>query len=50
MAYVCMWNDQNIIIYAIKISGFGFTPIASNGNRLVSSDSKFIGGEIDNPF
>ena len=35
---------------AIKISGFGFTPIASNGNRLVSSDSKFIGGEIDNPF
>ncbi len=27
---------------AIKISGFGFTPIASNDNRLVSSDSKFI--------
>ena len=35
---------------AIKISGFNFTPIASNDNRLVSSDSKFIGGEIDNPF
>jgi len=27
---------------AIKISGFNFTPIASNDNRLVSSDSKFI--------
>ncbi len=27
---------------AIKISGFGFTPIASNDNRLISSDSKFI--------
>ncbi len=27
---------------AIKISGFNFTPITSNDNRLVSSDSKFI--------
>ena len=27
---------------AIKISGFNFTPIASNDNRLVSSDSQFI--------
>jgi len=35
---------------AIKISGFNFTPITSNDNRLVSSDSQFIGGETDNPF
>ena len=34
---------------AIKISGFNFTPIASNDNRLVSSDSQFIGG-ADNPL
>ena len=35
---------------AIKVSGFNFTPITSNDNKLVSSDSNFIGGGIENPF
>ena len=35
---------------AIKISGFNFTPITSNDNKLVSGDSQFIGGATDNPF
>jgi len=30
---------------AIKVSGFNFTPITSNNNKLVSSDSQFFGGK-----
>jgi hypothetical protein len=30
---------------ALKISGFNFVPIASNDNKLVSSDSQFFGGK-----